>query len=188
MQSPTPQKHVSVNDPDFSDSDYQTIREYVSPDNYKEINESYYNSDLKLSSSHQENDNNLSRILDNSSLPEPTVKYRGTNTIELGTELEQMATSYMNDPNGLQNALQGKTYIKKGYMSTGSKDLASSYRGNMIVEVRSSSGTHALDVSLPGSPGSEYLHQVNTSLTIRSAQWIKSGEKNVLSIIAEVIK
>lgn len=171
---PAQPKYGSVHDEGFPQESIQAVNDYVGPNHYADINKSYFDSSVELSTQNQRIDQTLTKTLDASSIPEPLTTYRGSGLDELGG-LGDLAVKYKNDPAGLRQALEGQTYTKYGYMSTGDQGLAKSYMKDLNVTIDVPGGSKGLDVSISSAGKSEYLFPANSELEIVSAEW--RGEK-----------
>ena len=167
---PEPTKFSSVHDDGFPDESVQAVTDYVGPNHYSDINQSYIDPSIKLSPENQKIDFELTHVLEQSEIPEAITTYRGGTLDELG-DLGDIALKFQNDPGGLQQALEGKSYIKKGYMSTGDQALANSYAQDFHVTIDVPAGSSGLDVSISPTGKSEYLFPANSKLDIVSAEW-----------------
>ena len=163
-------KYSSVHDDGIPKESLQAIEDYVGPNHYKEINRSYYDSSVQLSAQDQQIDFELTKVLNQSELPESFTTYHGGSTSELG-DLKSIALQYKNDPAGLQQALEGQVFTKKGYMSTGTAGLAETYVKDFHVSIDVPAGAKGLDVSISPAGKTEYLFPANSQLEISSAEW-----------------
>jgi hypothetical protein len=104
----------------------------------------------------------MKSALDNASLPQDMVLYRGTSTDALG-----------NLKNLSPDELVGKTFIEPGFMSTSANSAVASgtFSGNMQITIEVSSGAHALDISSISqySNEAEILFNAGQKMTIISA-------------------
>lgn len=171
---PTQPKYGSVHDEGFPQKSIDTVNDYVGPHHYKEINQSYFDSSVELSAQNKKIDLELTKILDRSEIPESLTTYRGGSLNEMG-DLSDIAIKYKNDPVGLQQALEGKSYTKRGYMSTGDQGLAKTYVKDLNVTIDVPAGSKGLDVSISPTGKSEYLFPANSQMEIVSAEW--QGDK-----------
>ena len=174
----TETKYNSVHDEGFPEESLEAVQDYVGPNHYQEINQSYYDSSVELSPQNQKIDAELTQTLSQSEIPETVTTYHGGSVNEMD-DLRDIALQYKNDPAGLQQALEGKTYTKRGYLSTGDEGLAKTYVKDLSVEINVPAGSHGLDVSISPAGGSEYLFPANSKLEITSAEW--RGEKLYLN-------
>ena len=174
---PTQPKYGSVHDEGFPEESMQAVSDYVGPNHYQEINQSYYDSSVELSPQNQKIDLELTKTLDQSAIPESMTTYHGGGLKEMG-DLGDIALKYKNDPASLRKALEGKTYTKQGYLSTGEPKLAKSYTKDLSVTIDVPAGSKGLDVSISAKGGSEYLFPANSQLDIVSAEW-SGGKLNI---------
>ena len=103
----------------------------------------------------------MSTVLDNSSLPEDMVLYRGTTTKALG-DLKNLAPE----------ELVGKTFVEEGFMSTSTSSVVSNaFKSDMHITIEAAKGAHALNVSaISGFPESEVLFGAGQEMLITAAE------------------
>ncbi len=182
---PTQPKYGSVHDEGFPEESMQAVSDYVGPNHYQEINQSYYDSSVELSPQNQKIDLELTKTLDQSATPESMTTYHGGSLREMG-DLGDIALKYKNDPAGLQKSLEGKIYTKQGYMSAGEPGLAKTYIKDLYVTMDVPAGAKGLDVSISAAGKSEYLFPANCQQQIISAEW-QGNKLNVHTKMVDAI-
>lgn len=116
----------------------------------------------------------MKSALDNASLPQDMILYRGTSTELLG-ELQNLPT----------DELVGKTIMEQGFMSTSTETaIAEEFTGNMHMTIETSKGAQALDISSISNytTEAEVLFNAGQKMLIKSAE-VKDGILNITVII-----
>ncbi|PXV85626.1 ADP-ribosyltransferase exoenzyme, partial [Lachnotalea glycerini] len=159
---------------DLSQEQINAIVKYTG-DDYANINNSLRGLET-VTPENQATINVMKSALDNASLPEDMVLYRGTSTEELGN-LKNLAPE----------ELVGEKFVESGFTSTSIDSAVASgtFSGNLQITNDAPSGAHALDISFVSqySNEAEILFNAGQEMLITSAE----SKKGILyiTVIAE---
>ncbi|RDY31161.1 hypothetical protein CG710_011270 [Lachnotalea glycerini] len=159
---------------DLSQEQINAIVKYTG-DDYANINNSLRGLET-VTPENQATINVMKSALDNASLPEDMVLYRGTSTEELGN-LKNLAPE----------ELVGEKFVESGFTSTSTDSAVASgtFSGNLQITIDAPSGAHALDISFV----SQYSNEVEILFNAGQEMLITSAEskKGILyiTVIAE---